>query len=284
VDCVAPAHGPGNVSVSVTLNNGGDWLLLSTPLTYQLSPQNCSFSPSSGPTKGGTLVTVTGYNYEFNDVHDDIIPLCIFGKVEVVASFSDNKLTCNSPEMLTSSGVTVDAFVAFRYRAGQHQLFGSNTTSFYFYDDIAITDVSPKQGSALGGTILQITGSGFENSPNLVTRFTADNLAPVYIQSVYVSSSLINVIVPPSLRGPNVPGQAKLSVSNNNLDFSEDAPIFYWEKSLIVHTIYPQSVYESANQYLLIEGDGFMQSFPNNLVCRFDENTIVSAIIYHHCQ
>ncbi len=57
-----PAHAVGTVNVQVTTPGGTSALITAGRFTYASSPAVRSLSPASGPTAGGTTVTVTGSN------------------------------------------------------------------------------------------------------------------------------------------------------------------------------------------------------------------------------
>ncbi|GHU08436.1 hypothetical protein FACS189431_4690 [Alphaproteobacteria bacterium] len=61
VSCEAPAHTAGMASIQVTTSGGTN--ATNTLYTYMDAPTITNISPNSGPTAGGTLVTVTGTNF-----------------------------------------------------------------------------------------------------------------------------------------------------------------------------------------------------------------------------
>jgi hypothetical protein len=64
ITATAPAHAAGKVDVVVT-NSDGQSATLAQAFTYTLpSPTISSISPNSGPTSGGTPVTITGTNFQ----------------------------------------------------------------------------------------------------------------------------------------------------------------------------------------------------------------------------
>jgi hypothetical protein len=60
---VTPAHAAGSVGVTVT-NPDTQTGTLSNAFTFVPPPTVSSVAPSSGPTAGGTTVTITGANFQ----------------------------------------------------------------------------------------------------------------------------------------------------------------------------------------------------------------------------
>lgn len=60
---VAPRHAAGTVHIRVTTASGTSAATTRNNFTYQLAPAITSVSPKSGPTNGGTLVTVHGSHF-----------------------------------------------------------------------------------------------------------------------------------------------------------------------------------------------------------------------------
>ncbi|RIJ77484.1 hypothetical protein D1871_07095 [Nakamurella silvestris] len=58
----APKHAGGKVNVRVTTKGGTSVVVARGAFSYVLSPVVSGLSPSTGPTAGGTLVTITGVN------------------------------------------------------------------------------------------------------------------------------------------------------------------------------------------------------------------------------
>lgn len=62
--CISPTHAVGLVDVNVKNGDGRDAEPLLNKLLYQLRPHITSVSPNTGPTAGGTSVTISGSNFQ----------------------------------------------------------------------------------------------------------------------------------------------------------------------------------------------------------------------------
>ena len=79
VQCVSPMHQIGSVPIEVT-TNGVDYSEDMVQYRYYASPAVSHVVPSSGPTEGGTVVSVYGRNFIDSDSLN-----CRFGNESVVS-------------------------------------------------------------------------------------------------------------------------------------------------------------------------------------------------------
>nr|WP_247602050.1 IPT/TIG domain-containing protein [Cellulomonas denverensis] len=132
------------VGLPTTLNLG----------TVQLASASCtapnaaasSLSPSSGPTRGGTTVTITGAGLQNTTG-------VTFGGVPatgVTAAADGSSVTAIAPASETTGAVPVSVL----------RPTGNLTAGTFTYVAPAITAVSPPQGSTAGGTQVTLTGTG----------------------------------------------------------------------------------------------------------------------------
>lgn len=98
LSCITPAHSPGNVSVEVS-NNDLDYTLNYVQFTYDYAVDVQVLLPTSGPTSGGTVVTVTATELLS-------IATCRFGTLAAAGAtvLSSTVVKCESPAQ--SAGVT----------------------------------------------------------------------------------------------------------------------------------------------------------------------------------
>ena len=160
---VTPAHVAGGVDVAVKTADG-----TSAPqrYTYVATPVivgpggSIGLSPVNGPTAGGTVVTVTGENFVAGATSVTI------GGLEIIASL----VTVTSPEQLT--------FVTPPYAAGDVSVTvstagGTSNAETFTYTDEApvlahIDTISPAAGPDTGGTVVTLTGTGFDDATAVV--------------------------------------------------------------------------------------------------------------------
>ena len=78
IECVTPAHLPGSVSVAVS-NNAADYGYRTAVFNYENRLEIQSFTPSFGPSTGGTRVEIEGHQFQFNSLlsckfNDTVVP------------------------------------------------------------------------------------------------------------------------------------------------------------------------------------------------------------------
>ena len=146
---VAPAGSAGAVDVTVTTAGGTSAASLADRYTYAGPPTVTGVSPTSGPTLGGTAVTITGTNLD---------------------NPSAVKFGATNAAVVTPISATQIIAVAPAGSAGAQDVRvttpgGTSATSsadrFTFVPPPTVTGVSPSSGPAAGGTSVTITGTDF---------------------------------------------------------------------------------------------------------------------------
>lgn len=155
----APPNAPGTVSVVVTNLNGSSLQTASGLFTYigfVNVPVVTGISPSSGPTSGGTVVTITGVN---------LVGLenVTFGGVSASSfqGLSSTTVTAVSPAHVPG---TVD--VQVRTTSGTSA--ATSLSDFTYVGGPVVTAVSPATGPATGGTRVTISGAGFVGATSVL--------------------------------------------------------------------------------------------------------------------
>ena len=162
VTCTAPPHMPIAVCVDVTLN-GIEWSDCAAKFAYSAAVSLHSLYPSSGPVGGGTEVTITGTNFESLLV-PDALAYCSFGDMRSkVYVRSSTEATCTASPLAAAGEVYVQLFV------GRALASGSGSSLAYRYTNPALLfGLYPAHGRLEGGTVIVITGAGFnESQPTL---------------------------------------------------------------------------------------------------------------------
>lgn len=198
IACLAPPQvRMSKVFVSVTLNgqdftpeqaptvdsNGDDGYTEGPLFTYTDRASVLSLQPNKGPTRGGTMVRVSGVNFA-----DTSTMLCRFGAVVTTARFvSTEVITCMSPAVPVGTGrVHLDVSktstppllpgdvqpLEFTSDSSNNPtMWTANGVEFTFMDDAEVLAAFPSSGPSSGGTKVSLTGSGFEDLPELGCRF-----------------------------------------------------------------------------------------------------------------
>jgi hypothetical protein len=154
---LTPAHVAGDVDVSVSTPGGSD--TIADGFTYVVAPTLDRVSPDSGPTAGGTSVTLSGSGFRAG------IQVELGGQPATdVVVVSGTELTATTPAHADGS---VDVVVSTP---------GGTATlvqGFTYEDAPTLTAVSPENGPTAGGTSVTITGSDLAGT----TSVTFDGVA-----------------------------------------------------------------------------------------------------------
>ncbi len=165
ITAAAPAHAAGKVDVVVT-NSDSQSATLPQSFTYALpGPTVVSVSPNTGPTSGGTPVTITGTNFQNGAT-------VTFGALPAanVVVVSATSITANTPLGPTSSQLAVDVSVT-----NPDSTKGTATGAFtYTVPALAVISITPNTALPAGApgaaaTTVTIYGAGFSSASTSVT-------------------------------------------------------------------------------------------------------------------
>jgi hypothetical protein len=176
---VTPAHAAGPVDVSVASLGGS--ATLDDAYTYVAAPTLSAVSPTSGPTAGGTSVTLTGTGLTGTTA-------VTFGGVPAgdVVVVSDTEVTATAPAHAPGA---VD--VAVTTPGGQATL----DDGFTYVVVPVLTGIDPDSGTSLGGTTVTLTGTGLSGT----TSVTFDGTSATNV--TVVSDSEVTADTPAHLPG-----------------------------------------------------------------------------------
>ena len=140
----APA-GSGSVNVAVTTSYGTSAATPADEFTYEQSPSISGIAPASGPTEGGTAVTISGTNLGSATGVD-------FG---LTGALSVRVLSPTSIEAFAPPGVgTVDVTITSPWGASPTV----PADRFTYVPPPSVTGLSPTAGALGGGTLVTISG------------------------------------------------------------------------------------------------------------------------------
>ncbi len=201
----SPVNTVGVVAVQVTGPTGTSAATTGSEFTYVPPPGLpvvSGVSPSSGPSAGGTVVTVTGTGFTGTSS-------VVFGNT-VASSFtvvSDTSLTATSPHQAAGQ-INVHVVTP----GGKSH---TNSVDLFTYSAAAATPavsaVSPSSGPAAGGTVVTVSGTGFTGATSVVfgnvagTSLTVLSDTSLTVTSPAEGAGQINVhVITPSGRSPVV--------------------------------------------------------------------------------
>lgn len=185
---------PVVVTVDGQSSNGAVRFNYAAPVLTQVSP-------TTGPTSGGTPLTLTGSNFGISGAQ-----VTVDGASCAVQSQSHGQITCSSP---AGSGTNRPVIVTV---AGQ-----SSNTGLFTYAAPSLSQLQPSTGPTAGGFTLTLTGQNFGSSGQVDFGST-----PCPVSSW--SDSQVTCTAPEGL-GENIPVKVLVGgQSSNAMSFSYDAP------------------------------------------------------------
>ena len=128
-----------------------------------------ALQPDSGPTTGGTVISLSGMHLE--PQRSGLLPICSFGDsgLSVHGQFrgraSNGVVTCTTPEAYAGYEVAVELSL------DGGGTFTNHGHRFRYYHEAFVESASPSSGPAAGGTLIHITGHNFARTPGLQCSF-----------------------------------------------------------------------------------------------------------------
>ena len=151
ITATSPA-GTGIVNVTVTGPGGTSAAVAFDQFTYVAAPTVASVTPSSGPAKGGTVVTIKGTGFTAGVTCDKRI-LRAKAAINVSVNAAGTLITAMSPAGTGVVNVTVTG------TGGTSAITAADL--FTYIAAPTVTGVAPSSGSTRGGTVVTIRGTGF---------------------------------------------------------------------------------------------------------------------------
>jgi hypothetical protein len=164
--------------------------IVGNALTPAPAPTVSKVSPSTGPTTGGTLVTITGTNFTGATT-------VLFGSV------AGTNLTVVSPTQITVDSPAQSAGLrnVFVKTPGGKSAAGPGDGFNYVVPPPTVTKVSPSSGPTTGGTLVTITGTNFTGATTVLfgtvagTNLKVVSATQITVDSPAQSAGLRNVFV-----------------------------------------------------------------------------------------
>lgn len=160
----APAQAAGASTITVT--NPDNQSATANGFTYVVPPPSISgVSPATGPSNGGTVVTISGANFQsgaavtFGGVAAQSVNVTGSGTIVAITPpgpASEEQGVALDVKVTNPDGLSVTQTQAFRYTSAP----------------LSISIVSPASGPNTGGTLVSISGSGFTSAlANATVKF-----------------------------------------------------------------------------------------------------------------
>lgn len=341
------------VVVSVTLNGQDfssgrqasagvkdDALGAAAVFTYTDRAAVTGLEPDSGPTRGGTAVTVSGVNFANSSVLlcrfgnlvtstavfvstetvtcvSPAVPVGAAGRVYLEVSDSGSSATVDESSSSSSSEDGINSLPDLRDPGDDPALWTNNRMEFMFTEDPVALAAFPASGPSEGGTRVSLTGSGFQDLPELGCRFGGaptlarqrgdknddgpDNgLAVVDVAATFISPTEVACVAPKqALEWTNSYGSSgsassnsisagatvRVAVTLNGQDYGLRMAQFIYYPTPKIHSISPDRGPTLGGTMVIVSGEsltnaGAYQGFTDrSLLCRFGgpEGTTVQA-------
>jgi heme/copper-type cytochrome/quinol oxidase subunit 2 len=135
-------------------------------------PTITSFTPRTGSTSGGTVVAITGTNFQNGAI-------ARFGESTAVSTTVNSATSINAISPIHGAG---DVTLTVTNPDGQN---GSASAFTYVLPPVSVASVSPSSGSNAGGTAITISGSNFDSGATvLIGSLSASNVNVVNANSI----------------------------------------------------------------------------------------------------
>ena len=253
VECEMPALSAADISIEIT-NNGMDYTSNKVQFTVLPESNVTLVHPSFGAVGASTSVTVRGSGFVFSRSL-----YCRFGLLSVAAMYvNSTTVVCTAPD-------AAEGVVDVRVSSNGVDYSASNAT-YEYVDAHHVHDVLPRSGSVNGGTLLNVSGTGFKNTSVLYCRF--GSLPPV--EGLYLSTTRVQCVSP-----MHQIGSVSIEVTTNGVDYSEDMVQYRYYASPAVSHVVPSSGPTEGGTVVSVYGRNFIDS--DSLNCRFGNDSVVSG-------
>lgn len=161
--CLAPSVGVlGTYDLSVMQNGVTPDPPLNGQLTfreYDLASVNVTMlEPRGGPLGIEMALTVHGSGF----VNLGVQPACRLGSSTIVVGtlLDESRILCTVPANFTATALYTAVSVSLN--GGTNGTFSANAAIFVYYAPPRLDSISPNSGNATGGTLVTLTGAGFD--------------------------------------------------------------------------------------------------------------------------
>lgn len=158
LQATTPAHSSGSVDVTVTNSDGQSGTLASGFQYNSSAPSISGISPTSGPTTGGTTVSITGLHFATG-------ALVFFGAVAATGVAVNGSTQIQAVTPAVSSAAAVDVVVQNPDGESGKLVGGFTYTGSSPSGSPAISGISPN--SATAGTVVDVDGTSFASGASV---------------------------------------------------------------------------------------------------------------------
>ncbi|XP_072925977.1 LOW QUALITY PROTEIN: PKHD1 like 1, tandem duplicate 1 [Hemitrygon akajei] len=236
--------------------------------TSAKTPVITGISPSRGSSVSGTVLTISGFQFA-NSSETDTTQVLVGGAKCPITRLTDTEMTC----LIGQPNITVAPVTVYIAALGLAKHSGNQTFTFTY--ELEVAGIFPSVGSAEGGTILTISGSGFTPSATILVGEKPCHL-------LTLSPSEMTCSTPAAAAGV-----ANISVFTDEMHSTLPFNFTYTEEKMpVILKITPTASNVAGGSSLTIHGSNFgnrsgascvfignsecpiLQWWPNNITCQ----------------
>jgi len=228
---------------------------------YAESPGVRVLLPRQGPVGGGTVMHTVGFNFRRQSTS-----VAIGASIDGVlpTAFVSSAVVVSETQAVPSEGA-LSAAVSNVVDSGTFHASDSSM-SYLFTQPVEVYHLSRNHGHERGGTLIELTGSGFRDSGDLWCK-----VGPITVRaSGHHSMNFIFCVTP-----GRAEGRVPLEASSNYRDYSEGHVLFSYFGIPRVTALAPASGGISGGQEVAVSGESFQVLSP--LHCRFGLTVVAGA-------
>ena len=238
--CTAPQDLPLYRSVVLSIAAPG---IRVGGLSYNVVPDPIvdTVWPNFGPNLGGSIVTLSGRNFDHSTV-------CKFGLnyTEAATEFiGSSRLKCLTP---SNSGVSRSTFISVG--SSDHPQHGSSRADYRYHEPCEFNEVSPSFGSEAGGAHFLVSGANFVQGAR----------PQLWLGNLEAACHLINSSAIECISPPRSPGIVTTRLLFNGLDICANTGVFFTYVSVHVEEVLPVFGPTLGGTQLTIRGSHFSSS------------------------
>ena len=281
--CIAPAHLPGQVDLSLSFNGGVDYTLapLGSSFQYETAARITSIHPSTGSVYGGTIIQMTGMNFNHQlsdqDKSENKKFFCQLGtSISNAIVVNTTFMSCQSPPQLKPGSVKLQVMT----EDGDF-IWSEQSIKFEYLPPLTVSHVDPTWGSIAGGTAIILRGNGMRNMSttsclfrrlSVSTASESPGTGDVYeVQAMHLTSFRMSCVAPQVIHS----GRYALEVSNNGIEYSSNGLQFEFVQPMMISKVNPIIGSVVGGTIVQIVGSGFINT--PNLGCKFGDSFLTKA-------
>lgn len=249
--CTLPLAQPAGAKDVIVTNVDGQAGTLGGGYTYQGPPSVGSISPSNGYILGGTSVTITGSGFVNG------------ATVQIGTAVCINPVVSNSTTITCTTGAEAAGNYEVTVTNSDGQSNPSSGLLFSYRDAPVVSSISPEIGGVAGGTLIQITGSGFYSTDTISIGASACN------NITFISSTQMTCETP-----PQAAGSYDVTVASPDRQSTLYSGFSYLATPT-VDAVTPSSGVQAGGTSVTISGSGFVDGMSVSFGAFFCTNVVV---------